>query len=64
WCSRIRGPFRKILEENPEIFSKNGYIRIVCDSLVFIFERLIGEFLYRDGHLKRCIVSKDNPIEH
>ncbi|PKK60639.1 hypothetical protein RhiirC2_856743, partial [Rhizophagus irregularis] len=64
WCSRIRGPFRKILEENPEIFSKNGYIRIVCDSLVFIPERLIGEFLYRDGHLKRCIVSKANPIEH
>uniref|UniRef100_U9T4J4 Uncharacterized protein n=1 Tax=Rhizophagus irregularis (strain DAOM 181602 / DAOM 197198 / MUCL 43194) TaxID=747089 RepID=U9T4J4_RHIID len=23
-----------------------------------------GEFLYRDGHLKRCIVSKANPIEH
>ncbi|EXX61202.1 hypothetical protein RhiirA5_437888 [Rhizophagus irregularis] len=88
WCSRIRGPFRKILEENPEIFSKNGYIRMyakfyedgkgfhpsgnltnyiycsVCDSLVFIPERLIGEFLYRDGHLKRCIVSKANPIEH
>src|SRR3990170_6735146 len=88
WCSRIRDPFRKILEENPEIFSKNGYIRMyakfyedgkgfhssgnltnyiycsVCDSLVFIPERLIGEFLYRDGHLKRCIISKDNPIEH
>ena len=26
WCSRIRDPFRKILEENPRIFSKNGYI--------------------------------------
>ncbi|GBB89477.1 hypothetical protein RclHR1_16180003 [Rhizophagus clarus] len=26
WCSRIRNPFRKILEENPRIFSKNGYI--------------------------------------
>jgi hypothetical protein len=88
WCSRICGPFRKILEENPEIFSKNGYIRMyakfyedgkgfhpsgnltnyiycsVCDSLVFIPERLIGEFLYQDGHLKRCIVSKANPIEH
>src|SRR5947209_1834360 len=88
WCSRIRGPFRKILEENPEIFSKIGYICMyakfyedgkgfhpsgnltnyiycsVCDSLVFIPERLIGEFLYRDDHLKRCIVSKANPIEH
>src|SRR5437763_6499666 len=26
WCSRICGPFRKILEENPRILSKNGYI--------------------------------------
>src|SRR5438034_5364080 len=26
WCSRIRDPFRKILEENPRILSKNGYI--------------------------------------
>ncbi|GES96959.1 hypothetical protein GLOIN_2v1479550 [Rhizophagus clarus] len=64
WCSRIRGPFRKILEENPEIFSKNGYIRIVCDSLVFIPERLIGDFLYRDGHLKRCITRVTSSIEY
>ena len=85
WYSRIRGPFRKILEENLRILSKNRYIIIqgklyendkvytnqtnyiycsVCDSLVFIPERLIGEFLYRDDHLKRCIVSKANPIEH
>ncbi|GET54281.1 hypothetical protein GLOIN_2v1764122 [Rhizophagus irregularis DAOM 181602=DAOM 197198] len=28
WCSRIRDPFRKILEENPRILSKNGYITI------------------------------------
>jgi hypothetical protein len=26
WCSRIRNPFRKILEDNPRILSKNGYI--------------------------------------
>ncbi|GES88855.1 hypothetical protein GLOIN_2v1486967 [Rhizophagus clarus] len=26
WCSCIRNPFRKILEDNPRIFSKNGYI--------------------------------------
>ncbi len=26
WCSRIRDPFKKILEENPRILSKNGYI--------------------------------------
>ncbi|CAB4419703.1 unnamed protein product [Rhizophagus irregularis] len=26
WYSRIRDPFRKILEENPRILSKNGYI--------------------------------------
>src|SRR5437016_1669510 len=28
WCSRIRDPFRKILEENPRILSKNGYIEM------------------------------------
>src|SRR6266536_469010 len=26
WCSRIRNPFRKILEENPRILSKNRFI--------------------------------------
>jgi secreted Zn-dependent insulinase-like peptidase len=26
WCSRVRDPFRQILEENRRIFSKNGYI--------------------------------------
>ena len=26
WCSHIRDPFRKILKENPEILSGNGYI--------------------------------------
>ena len=26
WYSCIRDPFRKILEENPRILSKNGYI--------------------------------------
>src|ERR1044072_796276 len=29
WCSRIHVPFRKILEENPRIFSKNGYITMI-----------------------------------
>src|SRR3954447_7576272 len=32
WCSRIRDPFRKILEENPRILSKNGYI-VMCEKL-------------------------------
>ena len=32
WCSRIRDPFRKILEENPRILSKNGYITM-CGKL-------------------------------
>ena len=85
WCSRIRDPFKKILEENPRILSKNGYIIMcgklyendkvhahqtnyiycsVCDSLVFIPERLIGEFFYRDGHLKRCITKVTSSIEH
>ncbi|PKK56530.1 hypothetical protein RhiirC2_799818, partial [Rhizophagus irregularis] len=32
WCFRIRDPFRKILEENSEILSKNGYISM-CGKL-------------------------------
>src|SRR5581483_6542541 len=32
WCSRIRDPFRKILEENPGILSKNEYISM-CGKL-------------------------------
>jgi hypothetical protein len=32
WCSRIRDPFRKILEENPRILSMNGYINM-CGGL-------------------------------
>src|SRR5947207_11970306 len=32
WCSRIRDSFRKILEENPRILSKNGYI-VMCGKL-------------------------------
>src|SRR6266496_5805929 len=32
WCSRICDPFRKILEENPSILSKNGYITM-CGKL-------------------------------
>src|SRR5213078_1205273 len=32
WCSHIHGPFRKILEENPRILSKNGYI-VMCGKL-------------------------------
>ncbi|CAG8750555.1 6671_t:CDS:1, partial [Dentiscutata erythropus] len=26
WCSRIRYPFRTLLENNPKYFSKNGFI--------------------------------------
>src|SRR3954451_20055683 len=32
WCSRICDLFRKILEENPRILSKNGYI-VMCGKL-------------------------------
>src|SRR4051794_11312905 len=32
WCSRICDPFRKKLDENPRILSKNGYI-VICGKL-------------------------------
>src|SRR5436305_1355463 len=36
WCSRIRVPFRKLIEYNPTFFSKNEYIHMT-------------ERLYEDG---------------
>jgi hypothetical protein len=29
WCSRIRYPFKKLLEYNPKYFSKNGFIQMI-----------------------------------
>ena len=36
WCSRVRYPFKKLLECNPKYFSKNGFIQMI-------------ERLYKDG---------------
>src|SRR5207248_3349657 len=41
WCSRIRDPFRKILEENPRILSGNGYITM-CGKLIERSDRVHG----------------------
>ncbi|PKK60808.1 hypothetical protein RhiirC2_817953 [Rhizophagus irregularis] len=41
WCSRIRNPFRKILEDNPRILSKNGYITM-CGKLIERSDRVHG----------------------
>ncbi|GBC51214.2 hypothetical protein GLOIN_2v1781605 [Rhizophagus irregularis DAOM 181602=DAOM 197198] len=68
WCSCIRDPFRKILEENyssgNRILSKNGYIEIVCDSLVFIPYTSLNVRIYQDNHLKRCISGNSILNEH
>ncbi|CAB4431749.1 unnamed protein product [Rhizophagus irregularis] len=40
WCSRIRVPFKKLLEYNPTFFSKNEFIHMTERS-------------YRDGNCKR-----------
>ncbi|GBB97965.1 hypothetical protein RclHR1_31070002 [Rhizophagus clarus] len=39
WCSRVRYPFKKLLEYNPKYFSKNGFIQMV-------------ERIYIDGEFK------------
>jgi hypothetical protein len=41
WCSRIRDPFRKILEDNPRILSKNGYI-VMYGKLIERSDRVHG----------------------
>ncbi|PKY47484.1 hypothetical protein RhiirA4_543988 [Rhizophagus irregularis] len=47
WCSRIRGPFKMILEEYPGIFSNNGYIQTHANPMTLS--------CYAVNHLKRCI---------
>ena len=44
WCSRVRYPFKKLLEYNPKYFSKNGFIQMI-------------ERVYIDGGFKagRCL---------
>src|SRR5918912_206001 len=29
WCSRVRYPFKTLLENNPKYFSKNGFIQMI-----------------------------------
>ena len=29
WCSRVRYPFKKLLEYNPKYFSRNGFIQMI-----------------------------------
>ena len=34
WCSRVRYPFKKLLEYNPKYFSKNGFIQMIERSYI------------------------------
>ncbi|GET62812.1 hypothetical protein GLOIN_2v205859 [Rhizophagus irregularis DAOM 181602=DAOM 197198] len=34
WCSCVHYPFKKLLEYNPEYFSKNGFIQIIERSYI------------------------------
>src|ERR1043165_1809667 len=66
WCSRVRYPFKKLLEYNPKYFSKNidGEFKAgrrsfhiyctVCDSLVIIPENTIE---CGNDHLNKCIAK-------
>ncbi|CAG8645969.1 2828_t:CDS:1, partial [Dentiscutata erythropus] len=72
WCSRIRCPFKKLLEHNSKYFSKNGFIQMieraykehsvyiyctVCDSLAIIHKNTIE---CANDHLKKCITETTN----
>src|ERR1051325_12019688 len=41
WCSRVRYPFKKLLEYNPKYFSKNGFIQMI--------ERVYIDGKFKDG---------------
>src|SRR5687768_16563977 len=39
WCSRVRSPFKTLLENNPKYFPRNGFIQMI-------------ERYYKDGKFK------------
>ena len=36
----------------------------VCDFLIFISKKYIGDYFYQNGHLKRCITKDISSNEH
>ncbi|CAG8480142.1 2247_t:CDS:2 [Ambispora gerdemannii] len=59
WCSRVRYPFKKLLEYNPKYFSKNGFIQMVerlgDAHLIFIALYATPWCLSVNKHLNECI---------
>ena len=45
WCSRVRYPFKKLLEYNPKYFLKNGFIQMIER------EYIDGNLKLEDAHL-------------
>ncbi|RHZ85703.1 hypothetical protein Glove_62g10 [Diversispora epigaea] len=65
WCSRIRSPFKKLIEYNPKYFSKNGFIQMIERSLYKNGEFKAGRSFIRENtiecandHLKKCIAER------
>src|SRR5436190_5058306 len=75
WCSRIRDPFRKILEENPIILSKNGFITMYgklyeSDSKVhghpsnYIYCNVCDSLVFIPGeYTRRSYRNQDNHLK-
>ena len=64
WCSRIRYPFKKLLEYNPKYFSKNGIIQMI--------ERVYIDGKFKDGERSfhiyctvcdSLVIIRENTIE-
>ena len=75
WCFHIRDPFRKILEENPRILSKNGFITMYgklyeSDSKVhghpsnYIYCSVCDSLVFIPGEYTRCSYrNQDNHLK-
>ncbi len=75
WCSYIRNPFRKILEENPRILSKNGFITMYeklyeSDNKVhgypsnYIYYSVCDSLVFIPGeYIRRSYYNQDNHLK-
>jgi len=65
WCSCICDPFRKILEDNPRILSKNGYIPMY-GNLIERSDRVHGlplNYIYCNVYDSLVFISETSHLE-
>src|SRR2546429_5038328 len=64
WCSRVRYPFKKLLEYNPKYFSKNGFIQMIGRVYIYgIFKAGRRSFYIYCTACDSLVIIRENTIE-